>query len=231
MRTQLPPLTRSRRALGACLLAWLTVAMPPCPLPASSEESPVGVVAMLLGTATVTRAALRAPALLRFKDGVFLRDRIVTGERSAVRVLLGGKATVTARERSSLTITEVPATSTVTLAVGRTAVAVSKAAMKPGQTIEIQTPNAVVAIRGTLVGRAATVAALNDVTQPLIGNGGTTSAIGNAVLGPTGDPTATSSVNAVGSLGSSVLTGATAPIGGVIPTTPTDPTTLTGPTP
>ncbi|PYM76522.1 MAG: hypothetical protein DME03_08790, partial [Candidatus Rokuibacteriota bacterium] len=278
----------------------LTVAMPPCPLPASSEEPPVGVVAMLMGTATVARAALRAPALLRFKDGVFLRDRIVTGERSAVRVLLGGKATVTARERSSLTITEVPATSTVTLAAGRTAVAVSKAAMKPGQTIEIQTPNAVVAIRGTFVVaevfpprstitilrglvevtkldpatgrpigpavkvgafqrvtvtdagpipapqnitpetaralaadftflpkdapaasltpvvRAATVAALNDVTQPLIGNGGTT---------------ATSSVNAVGSLGSGVLTGVTAPIGGVIPTTPTDPTTLTGSTP
>lgn len=273
--------------------------MPPCPLPASSEESPVGVVAMLLGTATVTRAPLRAPALLRFKDGVFLRDRIVTGERSAVRVLLGGKATVTARERSILTVTEVPATSTVTLAAGRTAVAVSKAAMKPGQTIEIVTPNVVVAIRGTFVIaevfpprstitilrglvevtkldpatgrpigpavkvgafqqvtvtdagpiptpqnitpetaralvsdftflpkdppaasvtaaiRAATVAALNNVTQPLIGNGGTTAAIGDPVLGQ-------------GSLGSSVLTGATAPIAGVIPI---DPTALTGPTP
>src|SRR2546422_1578435 len=151
MGTQLPPLTRSRRALGACLLVVLTVAMPPCPLPASSEESPVGVVAMLMGTATVTRAALRARALLRFKDAVFLRDRIVTGERSAVRVLLGGKATVTARERSILTITEVPAMSTVFLAAGRSAVAVSKAGMKPGETLEIKTPNAVAAIRGTFV--------------------------------------------------------------------------------
>src|SRR3989475_10546092 len=151
MGAHLPPLTRSRRALGACLLVVLTVAMPPCPLPASSEESPVGVVAMLMGTATVTRAELRAPALLRFKDGVFLRDRIVTGERSAVRVLLGGKATVTARERSILTITEVPAMSQVFLAAGRSAVAVSKAGMKPGETLEIKTPNAVAAIRGRCV--------------------------------------------------------------------------------
>ena len=151
MGTLLPPLMRTPGALGALTLALLTVAVPASPSPAWSEEPRVGVVAMLLGTATVTRAALPAPALLRFKDDVFLRDRIVTGERSAVRVLLGGQATVTARERSSLTITEVPAMSTVSLAAGRTAVAVSKAGMKPGKIIEIETPNAVVAIRGTFV--------------------------------------------------------------------------------
>ena len=44
---------------------------------------------------------------------MFLRDRITTGGRSFVRVLLGGKATVTARERSVLTITEVPGVATV----------------------------------------------------------------------------------------------------------------------
>jgi hypothetical protein len=41
---------------------------------------------------------------LHFKGGVFLRDRITPGERSFVRVLLGGKAAVTARKRSVLTI-------------------------------------------------------------------------------------------------------------------------------
>src|SRR2546428_2070255 len=151
MGTRLPPLMRAPGARGALTWALLTVAMPASPSPAWSEEPRVGVVAMLLGPATVTRAALPAPALLRFKDDVLLRDWIVTGERSAVRVLLGGQATVTARERSSLTITEVPAMSTVSLAAGRTAVAVSKAGMKPGKIIEIETPNAVVAIRGTFV--------------------------------------------------------------------------------
>ncbi|HTI53037.1 MAG TPA: hypothetical protein VMC04_02320, partial [Verrucomicrobiae bacterium] len=55
----------------------------------------VGVVTTLAGNATVARAALPEPRPLRFKDDVFLRDRISTAERSIVRVLLGGKALVT----------------------------------------------------------------------------------------------------------------------------------------
>jgi hypothetical protein len=66
-------------------------------------------------------------------------------------VLLGGKATVTARERSVLTITEVPGTSTIELGAGRISVAVSKGLMKRGEVVEIRTPNAVTAIRGTVV--------------------------------------------------------------------------------
>lgn len=95
--------------------------------------------------------ALPAPRVLCFKDDVYVQDRIITGERSLVRVLLGGKATVTARERSVLTITETPGASTITLDEGRIAVAVSKGLMKPGEIVEIKTPNAVSAIRGTVV--------------------------------------------------------------------------------
>ena len=51
----------------------------------------VGVVTTLAGTVTVARAALPAPLPLRFKDDVFIRDHIVTAEKSMVRVLLGGK--------------------------------------------------------------------------------------------------------------------------------------------
>jgi len=111
----------------------------------------VGVVTNLEGLATVARLALPEPRPLRFKDDIFLRDRITTGERSIVRVLLGGKATVTARERSVLTITEVPGVATINLGAGRIAVAVAKGLMKPGEVIEIKTPNAVTAIRGTVV--------------------------------------------------------------------------------
>jgi hypothetical protein len=50
-----------------------------------------------------------------------------------------------------LTITEVPGVATVQLGEGRISVAVSKALMKPGEVIEIKTPNAVTAIRGTVV--------------------------------------------------------------------------------
>jgi hypothetical protein len=111
----------------------------------------VGVVTNVEGVATVARVALPEPRPLQFKDDLFLRDRITTGERSLVRVLLGGKATVTARERSVLTITEVPGVATINLGDGRVAVAVAKGLMKPGEVIEIKTPNAVTAIRGTVV--------------------------------------------------------------------------------
>jgi hypothetical protein len=111
----------------------------------------VGVVTNIEGFATVARVALPEPKPLHFKDDLFLRDRITTGERSIVRVLLGGKATVTARERSVLTITEVPGVATINLGAGRIAVAVAKGLMKPGEVIQIRTPNAVTAIRGTVV--------------------------------------------------------------------------------
>jgi hypothetical protein len=111
----------------------------------------VGVVTNIEGTAVVARLTEPQAQPLRFKDDVFLRDRITTGERSFVRVLLGGRATVTARERSILSITEVPGLATIQLGEGRISVAVSRALMKPGQVIEIKTPNAVTAIRGTVV--------------------------------------------------------------------------------
>jgi len=125
---------------AALLLASSTLAL-----------EPVGVVTNVEGIATVARVALPEARPLQFKDDLFLRDRITTGERSLVRVLLGGKATVTARERSVLTITEVPGVATINLGDGRVAVAVAKGLMKPGEVIEIKTPNAVTAIRGTVV--------------------------------------------------------------------------------
>ncbi len=120
------------------------------PTPALTQER-VGVVTTVEGTATVARLTLPEPQLLRFKDDVYVHDRITTGDRSIVRVLLGGKATVTARERSVLTITEMPNASTIGLEAGRISVAVSKGLMKPGEAVEIRTPNAVTAIRGTIV--------------------------------------------------------------------------------
>jgi hypothetical protein len=74
----------------------------------------------------------------------------VTGDRSLARMLLGGKAVVTVRERSALTITEVPGLSTIELDSGKIAVAVAKDKMRPGERVEVKTPNAVAAVRGTV---------------------------------------------------------------------------------
>ncbi|OGK99084.1 MAG: hypothetical protein A3E31_08085 [Candidatus Rokubacteria bacterium RIFCSPHIGHO2_12_FULL_73_22] len=168
-------MTMLRRAVRPTILATLaTLAL--CG-PGSTETRPVGVVASLQGTATVERTAVAEPAPLKFRDDVFVRDRITTGERSVVRILLGGKATVTAREHSVLVITERPGTSTVSLAEGKIAVAVDKTRMRQGEVVEIRTPNAVAAIRGTVVvaevvpgdgGPASTITVLRgliDVTR------------------------------------------------------------------
>jgi len=157
-------MTMLRRAVRPTILATLaTLAL--CG-PGSTETRPVGVVASLQGTATVERTAVAEPAPLKFRDDVFVRDRITTGERSVVRILLGGKATVTAREHSVLVITERPGTSTVSLAEGKIAVAVDKTRMQQGEVVEIRTPNAVAAIRGTVV-----------VAEVVSGDGGPASTI------------------------------------------------------
>jgi hypothetical protein len=111
----------------------------------------VGVVTTLAGTVTVARAALPGPQPLQFKDDIFVRDHIATAEKSVVRVLLGGKALVTVRELSSLTIKEETGRSTVDLTSGKIAMGVVRQRMRPGEVIEIRTPNAIAAIRGTVL--------------------------------------------------------------------------------
>jgi hypothetical protein len=132
-------------------LVLATAIMVLLPLSVRGQATPAGVVTQLEGTVTATRAALPQPVPLKFKDGVFVNDRIVTGDRSVVRMLLGGRAMVTVRERSSLTITEAPGRSTVNLDSGKIALAVVRERMRAGESIEIRTPNAVAGIRGTVV--------------------------------------------------------------------------------
>lgn len=121
-------------------------------LPTAAVAQPSqGVVTLLLGQATLTRRAPVTPQALRFKDNLFEHDRINTGERSLVRVLLGDKALVTVRELSVFTITEEARNQTVRLTWGKLAVSVAHSRMRPGEAIEIRTPNAIAAVRGTVV--------------------------------------------------------------------------------
>ncbi len=116
---------------------------------AQAQTKPAGIVTNLEGTATKASIAQPQAVDLKFKDDVFQNDRIVTRERSIVRLLLGGKAVVTVRESSALTITEVPGKSTIELQTGKIAVAVAKDRMRPGESVEVKTPNAIAAVRGT----------------------------------------------------------------------------------
>jgi hypothetical protein len=146
-------------AFGAACMLWF-------PTIAVGQTVKAGVVTTLQGTATVARSSAPDPAPLKFKDDVFGRDHIVTGESSIVRILLGGKAVVTIRERSALTIHETPTTSTVEIDSGKIAVAVAKDRMRPGDSVQIRTPNAMAGIRGTVL--------IADVTPPARGRGDVT---------------------------------------------------------
>jgi hypothetical protein len=116
-----------------------------------AQATRAGVVTTLEGNVTATRTAAPQPVALKFKDDVFLQDRITTGSESLARVLLGGRAVVTVRERSVLTITEIPGRSRIDIESGKFALAVARERMRPGEVIEIRTPNAVAGVRGSVV--------------------------------------------------------------------------------
>lgn len=129
---------------------WITLVLVLLPAVAVAQPSQ-GVVTMLLGQATLTRRSPATPQPLRFKDDLFEHDRITTREHSLVRVLVRGKALVTVRELSVFTITEDARDQTVRLTSGKLAVSVAHSRLRPGEAIEIRTPNAIAAIRGTVV--------------------------------------------------------------------------------
>jgi YVTN family beta-propeller protein len=109
------------------------------------------VVTSLAGQATVVHVSTPQPIPLKFKDDVFLGDKIATAEDSIVKFLMGGKALVTVRELSVFTITEEAGRSKVTIDRGKLGLSVARSKMRPGEIIEIHTPNAIAAVRGTVI--------------------------------------------------------------------------------
>lgn len=137
----------------------------------AQSRSGVGVVTTLVGEATVARAAAAQPHNLKMRDDVFPLDRISTKERSVVHVLMGGKALLTVRELSVVSVTEESGRATVDLQSGKVGLAVVRERMKPGEVIEVHTPHAVAAVRGTVLVVEIVPGAGGD--QP-DGNGGAT---------------------------------------------------------
>lgn len=110
-----------------------------------------GKVFSLIGQATVTRAPVAAPASLKLSDDVFVRDRLATAEKSLLKVTLGPRAIVTVRELSTLTITEQTGRSALGIEAGKIAFGLRSQPGAPAQLYEIRTPNAVAAVRGTVL--------------------------------------------------------------------------------
>jgi hypothetical protein len=139
-------LNGARRWIGVLTVGLLTL-----PGVGRAEEA-VGVVTTLAGQATRTASASpTVPAPLRFKDDVFAADTIRTAERSLVRVLLERKALLTVRELSVLHITDEATRAIVNLQSGGVALSVARLRLRPGEVIEVHTPNALAAVRGTTI--------------------------------------------------------------------------------
>jgi hypothetical protein len=174
------------RALTVGLVVLVLVAplaLLAAPLFASAQPAPAGIVTGLQGRVTVVRAPAPAPRPLAFRDDVFLRDTVATADQSIARLLLGGKAAVTVRERSVLTITEVPGRSTIELESGKIALAVARDRLRPGESIEVRTGNAIAGIRGTVLVTETSVDPAGVRTTRFSGFRGTTDV---AFLDPTG---------------------------------------------
>jgi hypothetical protein len=122
---------------------------------AAAQVPAAGEVGRVEGTAAVARGATPQPVPLKNRDDLLLRDLVTTGQQSKALLFLGQKgrpkATVTMREQSALRITEVPGVATVDMTDGLLKLSVIKDRMKPGDRVDVKTPNAITAVRGTTI--------------------------------------------------------------------------------
>jgi hypothetical protein len=172
------------------------------PALAWAQSAPaVGVVTTIQGQATVARLTSTTGLPLKFRDSIFERDRINTAENSIVKVLMGGKAVVTVRELSVLTITEDLGKTTINLESGKIAVSVARQLMKPGDRLEVHTPNAVAAVRGTVFVVEVNRQGAQQGGGNLVANTEVITVHGTVEVGSLSNPARTTLVNAYQSLG------------------------------
>src|SRR3990172_1654559 len=155
------------------------------PLLTYAQQQPAGVVTGIQGQAQLTRPAT-APTPLRFKDGVVIRDVVDTREKSLARILFGGRSTVTVRELSRLEVREELLAGGARrdvhdLSSGAILVNVARQLMRPGDEVQIRTPNAVAAVRGSTV-FASFNAVLNQSFFALLSGSGLVTPQGQAPI-------------------------------------------------
>src|SRR5437667_12857128 len=95
----------------AALASSVALLLGPTLAPAQGVKA--GVVTQLQGKVAATHATAPDPVALKYRDDVFLQDKIVTADQALARALLGGTALLALREHSRVTITEAPGQSTI----------------------------------------------------------------------------------------------------------------------
>ncbi len=132
---------------------WLTAIVLASPAAVSAQSSRVGFVMTMEGDVAVSRLAPTRLDRLAPHDDVSVNDRINLGDAAFVQLSLGrDKAVLAIRERSTITITEVPGKSTINVEAGAAALIVDTTKVRPGELLELRTPNASLGLMGTLSG-------------------------------------------------------------------------------
>ena len=125
---------------------------------AQRDADAVGEVIVVRGTATVMHGDASTPAKLMARQPLVVRDRIDTGERSAVKTLFRDDSLLTLGERTRLELAEYAydadrRTRRVTLVLTRgvARVLVGQAFTDPASTFSIQAGSTTIAVRTTYV--------------------------------------------------------------------------------
>jgi len=116
------------------------------------QSSGAGVVTAVSGPVSMIRASAE-PQALKFRDQLQWRDVVETKKDGITRILLLGKTSVTVRELSRLELREEALAAgkkyTVSVVAGKVRATVERSLMGKGDEVEVHSPNAVAAVRGT----------------------------------------------------------------------------------
>jgi hypothetical protein len=118
---------------------------------AAGEVAPAGLVTALSGRAQVKRLPAPATVSVQPNDAVYRGDTFSTAERAVVRLLLEKRTRLTIREFSVVTIPGPADSSTVNIERGSLGMALARGLFRMGEEIRVRTPNAVAALRGTML--------------------------------------------------------------------------------
>ena len=147
-RWRFEPARRGTEPVPVWIRLAMTFSLREVPNPDLARAVKAGIVTTAEGHATAQRVGALHPVPLRASDDVFLQDTITTSNVARIEMTLGGKFDVVIAERSTATITDAAGQGGLDLEAGQLSLRVRGERLRPGEAIDVRTPNAVVTVRG-----------------------------------------------------------------------------------
>lgn len=109
---------------------------------AGGAHAPLGVVATLAGDVRLSRADAQPPVPLQYQDPLHAGDTLIAATGSMARLLIGGHASVTLRERSGVTLAPDAGGAAMDLQHGVMTLWVVPSRITPDSRVQVLTPHA-----------------------------------------------------------------------------------------